>query len=163
MLCEQVLQLIFLYAKQMEALADLLREMNENYHFVEGASFTTLEDVLQFNALSEVEFPDVVLIKFSPTTCDCTACELRNWGVWIYSPGLAQLPTTLTIGSVLDFVKTSNLLCQHELVTGFAVHDESVTVLLKNVARGQISCVETQRPPVDDQDLLQQHSPAAED
>ena len=124
----EIKSLILGYAREMEALEHMLRRCREKYSFLDGVEFEVLDDVVRLACLSLVEL-EAATIQFQDSRCGCHL--MRNVGVWVYTPMITE-ERKLTVGVLLDFVRESGLLCQHERMSGFVMCEDSVTIIVNN-------------------------------
>jgi len=106
-----ILNLIFEYKRNFENLEELLREMNKCYNFLKGVKFDDFDDVLRFFLFISKDLENISLFHFSG---GCNNCHETRSGYWSYTFG--SQPENTTIGTILEFIRQTNQLCQHECV-----------------------------------------------
>lgn len=126
---QDVLALIRRYAHEMTVLESLLREFRAKFHYLEAVRFETLDDMVKFTCFANMRLNGVHVMQFlGLSACQCH-CH-RDCFLYIYTESIFT-SNPMTMGNVFRFIEESEMVCEHEKVTGFVVSGETIYILMK--------------------------------
>ena len=119
-----VIKLIFCYKNEFENLEQLLNGFKAYYRFL-PVHFDSLDDILKFMVFLQFELPATI---FQVTGVPgCVECDHQRGGVWTSVFGRDDM----TVETVFEFLRSTDQLCQHELVQNIFVREDIVHILVK--------------------------------
>jgi hypothetical protein len=118
--------LILEYVDEMQALEEFIELFNDYYFFLE-TRFSTVEDIISFLCFIQMKLPGVYMFKC--LGC-CRECGNERDGTWSYIPS-GPHDVLITVNTLLEFVRQTDQICEHEALHKIFKHQNTAFILLK--------------------------------